>query len=84
MYSCPKCQYKCDNLVSIRRHMMSEIGYRPWHCQHCDFKDIQAGGVKRHCLVKHKVANGFGVQETDYGKEEELALMIEMAKVTMG
>lgn len=76
-YICSMCGHTTENRVSMKRHIMAEINYKPWRCPHCPYRDVQAGGVKRHCAVKHKVKNEFGFLKQDEELEKKLQTIMD-------
>ena len=85
-YRCPTvtCDHTTDSRVGMKRHIMAEINYKPWRCPHCEYRDVQAGGVKRHCAIKHKLKNEFGYLNQEADKEEELNKMLSDSRSETG
>ena len=63
---------------------MAELDYKPFLCptRDCDYRDVQAGGIKRHCLIRHKEKNVYGEHRREDDKEELISRLVAEGKQT--
>ena len=53
-YECKHCNYNTRECVTIRRHVMTHINYKPYSCPLCTTNSIRSNTVKSHLRLFHK------------------------------
>ena len=53
-YSCPFCSREMNDKTSIKRHIATHTGEKPYICNQCHYSAIQISTLKRHFKSVHK------------------------------
>lgn len=53
-YECKHCNYETKECVSIRRHVMTHVNYKPYSCPVCNVSSIRSNSIKNHIKTHHK------------------------------
>lgn len=61
--NCPYCQRQFPWTSSLRRHILTHTGQKPFRCKHCGLLFTTKSNCDRHLIRKHP-GNGIGAAET--------------------
>jgi len=68
-FRCTHCDYRCDQLGSLKVHERTHSGEKPFSCSKCDYKCTSSGRLKEHKRVNHRCGDCSGcLQNNDCGK----------------
>ncbi|KAG7162473.1 glass-like 1, partial [Homarus americanus] len=48
LHQCPYCSYSSPQIATLRNHIRTHTGERPYSCPYCSFHFSQKGALKRH------------------------------------
>ena len=53
LFACPFCNQTMPHLASMKRHIMTHTGEKPFSCEFCDYSCIQKTALNSHILKNH-------------------------------
>ncbi len=80
-FKCKLCGHWSQNHTAIKRHLMWELRYLPYHCQHCSYKDVHGSGIESHCDRKHKGKISAPVIRRNVQREEHIKELIDESRM---
>lgn len=54
VYFCEYCEKQFSPWYSLKKHLRTHTGERPYRCDVCDARFTQSGGLRNHMLSKHQ------------------------------
>uniref|UniRef100_A0A8D8QJJ1 RE1-silencing transcription factor n=1 Tax=Cacopsylla melanoneura TaxID=428564 RepID=A0A8D8QJJ1_9HEMI len=54
-YRCFTCQYYTPHGFSMKRHIRTHMGVKPYKCSFCEYSACEKYNLKKHCRIKHNV-----------------------------
>uniref|UniRef100_A0A8D8M3N8 RE1-silencing transcription factor n=2 Tax=Cacopsylla melanoneura TaxID=428564 RepID=A0A8D8M3N8_9HEMI len=64
-YLCFVCEYNTYYRESMRKHIRTHLGAKPFKCYMCDYSAAQKSTLKRH-IIRHKGENPFSCSLCDF------------------
>lgn len=66
LHKCQYCDYNTSHSTSLKNHILTHTGERPFACSICSYRSNQKANLRRHLLLKHHRTDGIWFSVVNY------------------